>query len=84
MEVEVGTQILNANLYPPCPKPELAMGLPPHADFGFLTLLVQNEIHGLEVLHKGEWISVNPPPNSFLVFAGIHLEVTYFLSIGTP
>ncbi|KAK4851795.1 hypothetical protein QYF36_018491 [Acer negundo] len=32
------------NLYPPCPQPELAMGLPPHSDHGLLIILMQNDL----------------------------------------
>ncbi|OMO63566.1 Oxoglutarate/iron-dependent dioxygenase [Corchorus olitorius] len=64
-----------ANLYPPCPQPELAMGLPPHSDHGLVTLLIQNEIGGLQVKHQGKWINVNPIPNSFLANIGDHIEI---------
>jgi len=75
LKVELGTQLLIANLYPPCPKPELTMGLPAHTDHGLLTLLLQNHLGGLQIQHKGKWIPVNPLPNSFLVNTGDHLEV---------
>ncbi|KAK8646811.1 hypothetical protein V6N13_120581 [Hibiscus sabdariffa] len=68
-------QLLVANMYPPCPQPELAMGLPPHSDHGFLTILMQNGIDGLQVMHKGKWISIKPLPNSFLVNTGDHMEI---------
>jgi len=67
--------MLIANFYPPCPKPELTMGLPAHTDHGLLTLLLQNQFSGLQIQHKGKWIPVNPLPNSFLVNTGDHLEV---------
>lgn len=75
LNLENGLQVLAANLYPPCPQPELAMGLPPHSDHGLLTLLIQNEIGGLQVHHKGKWVNVNPVPNSFLANIGDHIEV---------
>lgn len=53
MNMESSLQILTANLYPPCPQPELAMGLPPHSDHGLLTILMQNGIGGLQVNHGG-------------------------------
>lgn len=43
MNLDSGLQVLTANLYPPCPQPELAMGMPPHSDNGLLNLLVQNQ-----------------------------------------
>jgi isopenicillin N synthase-like dioxygenase len=75
MNVESGSQILVINYYPPCPKPELVMGLPAHTDHGLLTLLMQNEFGGLQIEHDGRWIPVNPLPNSFLINTGDHLEV---------
>ncbi|ESW13222.1 hypothetical protein PHAVU_008G178100 [Phaseolus vulgaris] len=75
LNVELGTQLLIANFYPPCPQPELTMGLPAHTDHGLLTLLLQNQLGGLQIQHKGKWIPVNPLPNSFLVNTGDHLEI---------
>ncbi|KAL5705444.1 hypothetical protein ACHQM5_023745 [Ranunculus cassubicifolius] len=75
MDLESCFQILIANLYPPCPQPELAMGMPPHSDHGLLTLLIQNQIGGLQLKHNGKWVTVNPLPNSFLVNTADHLEI---------
>ncbi|KAE8687720.1 putative 2-oxoglutarate and Fe(II)-dependent oxygenase superfamily protein [Hibiscus syriacus] len=66
--------IMIANLYPPCPQPELAMGLPAHSDHGLVTLLIQNEIGGLQVQHNGKWVNIHPLPNSFLANIGDHVE----------
>ncbi|KAJ4848943.1 hypothetical protein Tsubulata_034179 [Turnera subulata] len=75
MNMESGVQIFVANLYPPCPQPEFAMGLPPHSDHGLLTLLIQNGVRGLQLLHNGKWVNVNGIPNSFLVNTGDQLEI---------
>ncbi|KAJ4964978.1 hypothetical protein NE237_016827 [Protea cynaroides] len=75
MKLEKGLQVLVANLYPPCPQPQLAMGLPPHSDHGLLTLLIENTIGGLQIQHRGKWVQVNSLPNSFLVNTGDHLEI---------
>ncbi|KAH1030986.1 hypothetical protein J1N35_043160 [Gossypium stocksii] len=68
-------QIMIANLYPSCPQPELAMGLPAHSDHGLLTLLIQNDTVGLQVLHKDQWVNIHPIPNSFLANIGDHIEI---------
>ncbi|XVF74658.1 hypothetical protein PTKIN_Ptkin13bG0128900 [Pterospermum kingtungense] len=48
----------------------------PHCDQSMLTLLYQNEINGLEIQTKdGEWISVKPSPNTFIVMIGESLSV---------
>ncbi|KAJ4822025.1 hypothetical protein Tsubulata_001599 [Turnera subulata] len=75
MDTESGSQLLVTNLYPPCPQPELAMGLPPHSDHGLLTILMQNEHSGLQVKHSGKWVPIDPLPNSFLVNTGDHMEI---------
>ena len=79
MNLKSGWQIFAANLYPPCPQPELAMGIPAHTDHGLLTLLIENGIGGLQIQHNGKWFHVNPLPNSFLVNTADHLEVNSFL-----
>ncbi|KAF8032087.1 hypothetical protein BT93_D1104 [Corymbia citriodora subsp. variegata] len=75
MNMDSSLQILTANLYPPCPQPELAMGMPPHSDHGLLTILMQNGIGGLQVHHGGKWVMIDPVPNAFLVNTGDHLEI---------
>ncbi|MCL7048238.1 hypothetical protein MKW94_010640 [Papaver nudicaule] len=75
LETKSGLQILIVNLYPPCPQPELAMGMPAHSDHGLLTLLAQNEIGGLQIKHKGKWIAAKALPNSFMVNIGDHMEI---------
>ena len=77
-------QVQIANLYPSCPQPEYALGMPSHSDLGLLTLLVENEVGGLQVEHKGKWFNVNAIPN-FLVNTGDQLEVHYSCSaLSTP
>ncbi|XP_022765931.1 protein DMR6-LIKE OXYGENASE 2-like [Durio zibethinus] len=75
VESSYSHQLFVANMYPPCPQPELSMGLPPHSDHGLLTILMQNELVGLQVMHNGKWIPINPLPNSFLVNTGDHMEI---------
>lgn len=70
-----GSHLLVINCYPPCPQPDLTLGMPPHSDYGFLTLLLQDDISGLQVQHLGQWVTVDPLPNSFVVNIGDHLEV---------
>ncbi|XP_054798900.1 2-oxoglutarate-dependent dioxygenase 19-like [Prosopis cineraria] len=69
-----GLQIFAVNLYPPCPQPDLALGMPPHTDHGLLTLLYQNGIGGLQVKHDGRWVNVDPLPNCFIVNTADQLE----------
>ncbi|KAA8536407.1 hypothetical protein F0562_028885 [Nyssa sinensis] len=75
MDLDSGFQLFAANLYPPCPQPEHAIGIPPHSDHGLLTFLAQNEIGGLQVQHNGKWVNVYIPPNSFFVNIADQLEI---------
>ncbi|KAK4438137.1 2-oxoglutarate-dependent dioxygenase 19 [Sesamum alatum] len=68
-------QIFIANLYPRCPDPDTAVGIAPHSDQGLLTLLIQNQVAGLQLQHKGNWVNVTALPNSIMVVIGDHLEI---------
>ncbi|CAN6196309.1 unnamed protein product [Urochloa humidicola] len=63
--------------YPPCPRPDLALGVGPHTDAGGLTILLQDEVGGLDVRRRsdGEWVRVKPVPNSFIVNVGDIIQV---------
>ncbi|KAK4252784.1 hypothetical protein QN277_014327 [Acacia crassicarpa] len=75
MNMESSFQVFIANLYPPCPEPELAVGIPPHSDHGFLTILSENGINGLQTLHNGNWVKLNPPLNALMVNTADLLEI---------
>lgn len=68
-------QVLIGNLYLPCPNPDMTWGLPAHSDHGLLTLLIQNGIEGLQVMHHDNWVPLNSLPNSFIVNLGDHMEI---------
>ncbi|KAK8942022.1 Leucoanthocyanidin dioxygenase [Platanthera guangdongensis] len=69
-------QALSGNLYPPCPQPELALGLPPHSDAGLLSVLMQNNsFPGLQVMHNGNWVQVQLIPNSLFIVVSDLLEI---------
>ncbi|PON40565.1 Oxoglutarate/iron-dependent dioxygenase [Trema orientale] len=71
-----GSQLIVVNCYPSCPEPELTLGMPPHSDYGLLTLLLQDaQVEGLQIQHEGRWITVKPLLNSFVVNVGDHLEI---------
>lgn len=75
-EFEDGSQLIVVNCYPACPEPDLTLGITPHSDYGFLTLLLQDEVEGLQIQHEGRWVTVEPLPDSLVVNVGDHLEVS--------
>ena len=77
--IELSLQILAANYYPACPEPNRAVGISSHKDHGLLTLLVDNGISGLQILHKENYINVNLLPNTLFVDIGDQLEVHFVL-----
>jgi len=74
-----GSEAMNSirmNFYPACPRPDLVLGLSPHADGGGLTLLLQDdETVGLHVRKNNQWIPVEPIPYAFVINIGDIVEV---------
>jgi isopenicillin N synthase-like dioxygenase len=73
------TPRLNAqsNFYPPCPDPDLTLGLAVHTDLGAVTVLRQAEgVSGLQVIKDGNWVAVDPVPNAFVINLGDQIQVT--------
>lgn len=70
-----------ANYYPPCPEPELTLGLNVHTDLNALTVLKQSDgVTGLQVIKDGEWVAVDFVPNAFVVNLGDQIQVCASLS----
>lgn len=64
---------------------ESNIGLQIHTDKTFLTVLEQNEVNGLEVeTKKGEWISFENKPSSFVIIAGDAFMVSQFNFLFPP
>ncbi|KAL6192088.1 hypothetical protein ACLB2K_038475 [Fragaria x ananassa] len=61
--------------YPACPQSELTLGTTKHADNTFITVLLQDNIGGLQVLHHTKWIDVPPVPGSLVVNIGDFLQL---------
>ncbi|KAK6159402.1 hypothetical protein DH2020_006716 [Rehmannia glutinosa] len=71
------TTFIRLNYYPPCPIPDLALGVGRHKDAGALTILAQDEVGGLQVKRKtdGEWILVKPTPDAYIINVGDIIQV---------
>ncbi|KAL1328443.1 hypothetical protein HN51_038298 [Arachis hypogaea] len=71
-----GMQTTRMTYYPPCPNPELVLGLTPHSDSTGITILHQvNAIEGLQIKKHGLWLPVSFHPNAFLVLVGDIFEI---------
>jgi isopenicillin N synthase-like dioxygenase len=66
-------QFMSINHYPRCLDPSLTLGLPKHCDPNLITLVLQGEVHGLQVFKDGQWLAVEPLPNAFVVNIGYML-----------
>lgn len=68
---------MRVNFYPKCPQPELALGLSSHSDPGGLTVLLPDDrIKGLQVRKDGNWVTVEPAPDAFIVNIGDQIQVS--------
>ena len=61
--------------YPPVNQGDSEQGVGAHKDSGFLTLLAQDQVGGLEVELNGRWVSATPIPGTFVVNIGEILEL---------
>ncbi|XP_054797035.1 probable 2-oxoglutarate/Fe(II)-dependent dioxygenase isoform X2 [Prosopis cineraria] len=67
---------MRMNYYPPCPKPELVLGISPHSYGDTITFLLQDDhITALQIHHQGHWVPVKPLPGAFVVNVADTLEV---------
>ncbi|KAJ7952564.1 putative Gibberellin 20 oxidase [Quillaja saponaria] len=67
--------MIRINRYPPCPLPEKCLGLGSHSDPHTLTILLQDDVGGLQVLkNDNQWVGISPIPNSFVINIGDTLE----------
>lgn len=68
-------QLLKIIRYPGRDPDQSDQGVGAHKDSGFVTILLQDEVAGLQVEADGGWIEAPPLPGSFVVNIGEILEI---------
>ncbi|KAL8468880.1 hypothetical protein ACS0TY_031911 [Phlomoides rotata] len=62
---------LRLNRYPVCPiLYNQMMGIMPHTDSDFLTVLHQDNVGGLQLVKDGSWVAVKPNPHALVINIG--------------
>jgi isopenicillin N synthase-like dioxygenase len=78
------TSFLRLNHYPPCDNPANSeedfpidgnLGISHHTDAGAVTVLLQDEVRGLQVRHENHWHTVEVEPGSLIVNVGDLIQV---------
>ncbi|KAF8404152.1 hypothetical protein HHK36_009032 [Tetracentron sinense] len=67
--------LMKINYYPPCPRPDLALGVVAHTDMSTITVLVPNEVAGLQVFKDDHWFDAKYIPNALIVHIGDQIEI---------
>eukprot|EP00668_Euglena_longa_P032078 GGOE01041364.1.p1 GENE.GGOE01041364.1~~GGOE01041364.1.p1 ORF type:complete len:355 (-),score=65.35 GGOE01041364.1:351-1391(-) len=68
------TSFLRLNYYPVSSDPS-KLGIGPHKDAGFLTILYTDEVASLQVKNEGQWVTVSPDPDAFVINIGDMCQV---------
>ena len=62
--------------YPPCPRPDLVIGLSSHIDGGGITIFLQEDrVVGLQVHIDGDYIPIQRIPDGLVINIGDMVEV---------
>eukprot|EP00803_Ostreobium_quekettii_P005585 evm.model.scf_444.2 EVM.evm.TU.scf_444.2 scf_444:20707-22030(+) len=69
------SSFLRLNYYPECPDPENNLGISPHNDAGMLTVLLQDDVGGLQVDHGGEWVDIPPVEGAYVINVGDMMQI---------
>ncbi|KAL3812487.1 hypothetical protein ACJIZ3_013755 [Penstemon smallii] len=74
MDCAKGLTLLG-HYYPACPQPELTLGATKHSDDDFLTILLQDQIGGLQIFLENQWIDIPPVSGALVINIGDLLQL---------
>ncbi|CAI0544937.1 unnamed protein product [Linum tenue] len=66
-----------SHYYPACPQPDLTLGIARHSDLGFVTVLLQDHVGGLQVFRRDRWVDFPPTPGALVVNVGDMFQVSF-------
>lgn len=65
------------NYYSCCQRPDLVLGLKAHADGSGYTIILQDDVEGLQILRDEHWYTVPTVSHALLVLMADQMEVWY-------
>ncbi|XP_027357283.1 deacetoxyvindoline 4-hydroxylase-like [Abrus precatorius] len=69
------TLFIMGQYYLACPELELTLGSTKHNDMDFMTILLQDQIGGLQILHDNHWINVASVHDALIINIGDLLQI---------
>lgn len=69
-------RVMVGHYYPYCPEPNKTVGIASHTDPGILTVLLQDQVGGLQVKYDGKWVNVKPIHGALVINVGDLLQVS--------
>ncbi|XP_038717756.1 1-aminocyclopropane-1-carboxylate oxidase homolog 1-like [Tripterygium wilfordii] len=66
---------IRCNYYPACPEPNGVLGSVKHTDPDFMTIVLQDNVGGLQAVHQNMWVDVSPVPGALIVNMGDFMQL---------